>query len=144
MRRIRQSAEPAPTRSFAPPRRAVLLTALSLAVILLAVLAIRAWRQSRIDYSRTYRMGYQELPPFYMKGPDGSPQGFLVDVMSEAARGAGIQLAWTFRENARGQGLWDGSIEIWPYAFVSRDRVEPIYFSRMWWQTTIVDRKSVV
>ena len=138
MRRIRQSAEPAPTRSFLPPRRAVLLTALSLAVIVLAVLAMRAWRQSRIDYGRAYRMGYQDLPPFYMKGPDGAAHGFLVDVMSEAARGAGIQLAWTFRENVPGQSLWDGSIEIWPYAFVPRDQVEPAYYSRMWWQTTIV------
>ena len=46
------------------------------------------------EQPRTYRVGYANFPPFMLQNSDGSPGGFAVDVVREAARRRGIPLEW--------------------------------------------------
>lgn len=43
---------------------------------------------------RVYRIGADHAPPYYWHQPDGRIEGLAVDVMNEAARQAGLRLAW--------------------------------------------------
>jgi hypothetical protein len=43
-----------------------------------------------------YRIGWEESPPFQMKGETGAPTGFAVQLVEEAARRRGIRLQWVW------------------------------------------------
>src|SRR5262245_52816515 len=62
----------------------------------LCVLALAATScTTRKGFSgRTVRIGFAYSSPYYMVTPDGSPRGFAVDLIREAARRQKIALQW--------------------------------------------------
>jgi len=106
--------------------------------IALTILTARHWRHSKIDLSRTYVIGYESRYPFYAKGSDGTPEGFVVDVLSEAARRAGIRLQWFHRERFEGVPQWGPPIELWPHASAEGAKRYGGYLTRPWMQVTRV------
>ncbi|HYA16411.1 MAG TPA: PAS domain-containing protein [Bryobacteraceae bacterium] len=61
---------------------------------------------------RIYRIGYSEDFPWDFTGADGKPAGLSVDLVREAARRRGIQLAWTFDQDALG-AITNGKADLW-------------------------------
>jgi signal transduction histidine kinase/CheY-like chemotaxis protein len=94
---------------------------------------------------RTFRAGYEEVPPSEFAAPDGSPKGAVIDVMEEAARRRGLRLVWVHSSGGSEQSLSTGEAEIWPifsdlpwrrWRFVVS---RPYSFVRYW---LIVDQNS--
>ena len=68
----------------------------------------------RVEYSRTYRIGYEESPPRQMLDAQGRPYGPSVDILREAARRAGIKLEWVHVLTGPDRGLSEGVVDLWP------------------------------
>jgi signal transduction histidine kinase/CheY-like chemotaxis protein len=96
---------------------------------------------------RTFRTGYEDVPPSQFLGSDGCAKGAVVDLMEEAARRRGIHLAWTHSHAGSERSLSTGETELWPIFsdlpwrrsryFVSR----PYSLVRYW---LVVDQNSLL
>jgi len=96
---------------------------------------------------RTFRTGYEDVPPSQFVAPDGSAKGAVIDVMQEAARRRGIRLVWVHSKVGSERSLSAGETELWaifsdlPWRrssfFVSR----PYTFVRYW---LVANQESVL
>ncbi|MGD0201166.1 MAG: response regulator [Bryobacteraceae bacterium] len=82
-----------------------------------------------MDRGRTYRIGYQQAPPRQMVDAQGRPYGSAIDLLNEAARRAGIRLAWVHVPAGPDHALGDGITDLWPAVNRTPER-EHIYFSQ--------------
>ena len=67
----------------------------------IVAIAFGAWfygRQSTPLPRKSYRIGFEQNPPYHFRQPDGSPGGIAYELVSEAAQRAGIQLEWVQRQ----------------------------------------------
>ena len=97
--------------------------------------------------TRTFRAGYEDVPPSEFRAQDGSPKGAVIDVMEQAAKRRGIKLQWVHSEVGSERSLSSGETEVWPIFsdlpwrranfFVSR----PYALVRYW---LVVDQNSPV
>ncbi|MEO7143435.1 MAG: transporter substrate-binding domain-containing protein, partial [Bryobacteraceae bacterium] len=94
---------------FRPAASAVL--ALGLFVLCLIAYAVFS---SRVDRTRTYRIGVDNLHPYQFIGPDGLPDGFAVEALSQAARRCGIRLLWIAAPQGPDAALRNGTVDLWP------------------------------
>jgi len=62
---------------------------------------------------RSFRIGYEDVPPSEFAGSDGCAKGAVVDVMQEAARRRGIHLVWVHSSIGSEQSLSMGETELW-------------------------------
>jgi len=85
---------------------------------------------------RTYRIGFANLPPYITVNPDGSPGGFAVDLIKEAARKKGIALHWINVPNGPEGAMDAGTIELYPL-FANLSRRRRFYTSRPWWENSL-------
>jgi ABC-type amino acid transport substrate-binding protein len=84
---------------------------------------------------KSYRIGFEENPPYHFRHPDGSPGGIAYEVVSEAAQRAGIQLEWVHRQESSEAALRSGQVDLWPLVTDLPERREFLYISRPWLQT---------
>jgi signal transduction histidine kinase/DNA-binding response OmpR family regulator len=113
-------------------------------ILLIAVLMVERSRTPDLR-ERTFRAGYEEVPPSQFLAKDGSAKGAVIDVMEEAARHRGIRLIWVNGGVGSERSLSAGEADIWPIFsdlpwrrsrfFVSR----PYSFVRYW---LVVDQNS--
>jgi signal transduction histidine kinase len=84
-------------------------------------------------------VGYTRNPPFTSPQSAGAPSGFAVEVLSEAARRAGIELNWKLVD-AGSEPLWlrDPEVQIWPAGVSSEERRRHLYITAPWWRTELV------
>ena len=75
-----------------------------------------------------YRIGWEEVPPFQVKGGDGAPTGFAVDLVSEAARRRGIRLEWVWSPGSEAS-LRSGAVDLWPLITITPERRKVIHIS---------------
>lgn len=81
------------------------------------------------------RIGYGEQPPMAFRTSNSKPAGFLVEVISEAARREGIPLEWRFDEgNGVEDALGRGRADLWPAAGDLPGRRALFYLSKPWWK----------
>jgi signal transduction histidine kinase/CheY-like chemotaxis protein len=116
----------------------------SVLTVLTAVLLVQIFRTPDFR-ERTFRTGYEEVPPSQFIGPDGAAKGAVIDVMQEAARRRGIHLVWVHSDAGSERSLSAGETELWPifsdlpwrrsHYFVSR----PYTFVRYW---LVVDQSN--
>lgn len=85
----------------------------SVLTVLSIVLIVQRLREPEFG-ERTFRAGYEEVPPSEFVAPDGSPKGAVIDVMQEAARRRGLQLLWVHSFLGSERSLATGETEIWP------------------------------
>ena len=96
---------------------------------------------------RTFRIGYEEVPPSQFAAPDGSAQGAVIDVMQEAARRRGIRLVWVRGEVGSERSLSEGRADLWaifsdlPWRRSSFAVSRPYTFVRYW---LVVNQDSVL
>jgi len=86
------------------------------AISVLAVLTAFLVQKSRTpDFrQRTFRTGYEDVPPSQFVGRDGSAKGAVVDVIQEAARRRGIRLLWVHSVIGSERSLSSGETDLWP------------------------------
>jgi signal transduction histidine kinase len=96
--------------------------------------------------SRTYRIGFANVPPFMTKGPAGLPGGFVVDLVDEVARRRGIPLKWVALPNPQSpeDALRYGLIDLYPMFGNTPRRQAEFHLSQPWWENgmaLIVDKR---
>src|SRR5215469_16142798 len=96
------------------------------------------------EKSEVLRIGYGIFPPFMMRDANGSPGGFAVDVVSEAARRRGIGLEWVEVRNGPDAPFADRTIDLYPLFAHTPTPRRGIYYSQPWWENSlalVVDKK---
>ncbi len=89
------------------------------AVAAVGLLAGGLWASRRIAVrqgvvAQTWRVGYNNTEPFLYRGPDGQPAGFGKDVLTQAARRAGMTLEWVYVPQGAAAAFRDGKIDLFP------------------------------
>jgi signal transduction histidine kinase/CheY-like chemotaxis protein/ABC-type amino acid transport substrate-binding protein len=72
--------------------------------------------------SRTYRIGFENDPPFHFPDANGKATGLIVDIVSEAARRINIQLQWIYEPRSSEAALRSGSVDMWPIMTMRPER----------------------
>jgi PAS domain S-box-containing protein len=108
-------------------------------VFVLAVLAVGMYwtysRRSGPAPRRTYRIGFEENPPYHFRRPDGGVGGIAYDVISEAARRVGLRLDWVECPESSEAALRSGRVDLWPLVTDLPERRRFLYISQPWMQT---------
>jgi signal transduction histidine kinase/ActR/RegA family two-component response regulator len=97
-------------------------------VILGIVLGSLFLRRGAI-YDRTYRIGFEDDPPFHFRDPQGQPAGLAIDIVNEAARRKGIRLQWSYQAMSSEAALRGGAVDLWPIMTILPERKPYIYFT---------------
>jgi len=78
------------------------------------------------------RIGINHSPPYALVGPDGSPGGFTVEVLTEAARRKGIVLHWTVAPEGPDIALRSGKVDVWHTLADLPDRHRWVNYTDPW------------
>ena len=81
-----------------------------------------------------YRIGWQESPPFQLRGPNGNPEGISIDLVAEAARRRGIALEWIYWPDTSESALERKSVDLWPLITITAARLERFHISQPYLQ----------
>ncbi len=84
----------------------------SVLTVLTAALVIVEKSRTPDLRGRTFRTGYEDVPPSQFVGPDGSAKGAVVDVMEEPARRQRIHLTWIHSAAGSERSLGEGESEL--------------------------------
>ncbi|MFN0101485.1 MAG: ATP-binding protein [Bryobacteraceae bacterium] len=87
---------------------------------------------AEVDRKRVRVGGGYSVPWAYL-GPDGTPTGFYVEVMKEAARREGLAFEAVFRKDGPERALRSGEIDLWSAAAPTAERRKTLHFSQPWW-----------
>jgi len=89
------------------------------------------WRE-QAPVSGTFRIGFQEAPPYQVVQPDGSPAGPAIDIISEAARRQGIRIEWVHTPEGPQPALTSGRVDLWPLLARLPERNDRLYVTEPW------------
>jgi signal transduction histidine kinase/DNA-binding response OmpR family regulator len=129
------TAEPRPRKSWTSRNRLPLILGACLAgVCLLGAVVFLV--PPTLD--RPLRIGYQNSPPYHFPDANGQPTGPAVDVMSEAARRANIQLEWRYSIEGPEKALSSGAVDLWPIIGDLPERRALMYISQPWAKMTYI------
>jgi PAS domain S-box-containing protein len=79
--------------------------------------------------SRTFKIGWENDPPFQVTLADGRPGGLAVELVQEAARRRNIQLEWVWRPRSSETSLTGGQNDLWPLITITPERQKRIHIS---------------
>ena len=99
----------------------------------LIFLAAYSLKGPGFDPNRVYRIGVDHAPPYYFIHANQRVEGFAIDVITEAARRAGVKIRFvplTFGDpiDAFKQGL----VDLWPGLSRTPSRERSYHFTRSW------------
>ncbi|MDZ4800737.1 MAG: response regulator [Bryobacteraceae bacterium] len=87
---------------------------------------------------RHLRAGFTNYQPYLLISPSGEPYGFAVDVMTEAARRAGISLEWVaIPDGDFEKAFRESKIDLHPIVVVTKRRRQELHLSPAWWDTSM-------
>ena len=109
-----------------------------LAIAAVVWLGYNRWMVSRIDTGRAYRVGIPHDPPLSVIDAAGRPDGFAVEVISEAARRSGIRLEWALMPAGPDKALRRREVDLWPLLTIRPDRKPHIQFTQPWMHTQLM------
>ena len=105
--------------------RIVLTGALTLgAGLLIWGLVERPWAPSRV-----YKIGWEDDPPEMLRGSDGQPTGFTIELVAESARRCGIRLQWVQHNESSEAALRGGQVDLWPLMTITPERTRFLHIS---------------
>ena len=101
---------------------------------LIVLTAAMYWKMSPapVSYTRVYKIGYNQNPPFQMRTTGETPTGLAVDTALAAARRTGIKLQWVFEPSLSNDALRLGAVDLWPLMADLPDRHSYAHFSDPW------------
>ena len=91
------------------------------------------WRREPIDLTRTYRIGFERSPPRQYVDSNGKPYGPIIEMISEAARRAGVRIEWVYTSLGPDKALGTGQVDLWPLLTQLPSR-SSFYFSESYLQ----------
>lgn len=102
--------------------------------LILAAIVVIGHRTGMRDVARDQpvRIGMQESPPWYFVRTDGRIDGPVYEIMQEAARRAGLKLAWSSHPAGPAQALGKGAVDFWPLMGRLPDRLREFRISEAW------------
>lgn len=103
-------------------------------VAALSAIALHRLSLPPLDLERVYRIGFNNASPFQIAGADGKPDGFAVEVVSEAARRRRVRLEWVFAAEGPLEAFSRGAIDLWPRLQMSL-ATDRSYVSAPWLRT---------
>jgi ABC-type amino acid transport substrate-binding protein len=111
------------------------ITALVAGALLIAGLGLSLRQRYLIPPSRVWRIGFMNAPPHYVLRADGSPAGFVVEVVELAMLRRGLRYEWKWVPESPEQSFGDGTIDIFPdLTDLPSRRKQNIHFSAPWLQ----------
>ncbi len=115
------------------------VTARWVVVIGLGAAAVAAMIWMRFGYprlgDRVYRIGWEEDPPYQVRGEDGGPTGLAVELVREAARRRGVRLEWVRRRESSELSLRAKSVDLWPLVTITAERKKFIHITDPYLET---------
>jgi signal transduction histidine kinase/CheY-like chemotaxis protein len=91
------------------------------------------WTREPVDLTRIYRIGFESSPSRQYIDSKGRPYGPIIEMVSEAARRAGVRLEWVYSPGGPDKALGQGQVDLWP--LITRlPRRNSIYFSEPYLQ----------
>lgn len=85
--------------------------------------------------SQSWKIGYHQTEPFIFKDANGAPAGFGKDVISEAARRAGIHLEWVFIPQGAAAAFKSGAIDLFPRSTNVPGMARAPYITATWFES---------
>ncbi len=114
-----------------PDRKALLFGGLAaIALVAAAIPLVGTFRRPPPEL----RAGYNRYVPFVMPGSDGHPTGLGVEIVSEAAKRAGVRMRWVPCGDAIDEELRRGKIDFFPMLTLTRERAAEFHVSQPWWE----------
>ena len=95
-------------------------------------------RSSPVSVRQPLKIGYSSFPPYQLVRNDGSPDGFAVQTLKEAARRLGQPLQWTRITGNPDQALDSGQVDLYPMLAILPDRLARFAISPPWWENALV------
>jgi PAS domain S-box-containing protein len=83
---------------------------------------------------RTLRIGFEHVPPVQIRTDSGFT-GLAVEIVSEAAKRAGLSLQWVETGTSSEEALRRGLVDLWPIMIDLPDRRKHVHMTRPWLHT---------
>ena len=80
------------------------------------------------------RVGFNQFPPYVDKGPGGAPVGFAVEILTEAARRAKVDIRWVEIEGSADKAFSEGKADMYPLMTITPEREAQFHMSAPWWE----------
>jgi signal transduction histidine kinase/ActR/RegA family two-component response regulator len=87
---------------------------------------------------QTIRVGYGNFPPYMIFRADGSPGGFVVEVVKDAVRRQGMEVEWVRVLGPPDEELRDNKIDVYAFLVITPERQQFLAFSEPWWENKLV------
>ncbi|MBL8216692.1 MAG: response regulator [Bryobacterales bacterium] len=88
--------------------------ALAASLFAVALIALSIWTSAKPLDRRPYRVAYSDAYPYSMPTAGSQPEGFVVDLLQEAARRKGLRLEWVRTTGSPDESVRLGRIDLWP------------------------------
>ena len=98
----------------------------------LTVAAVEWSRRTEAALTRTYRMGTRATITEPGAASEGRLDGLAVEVVSEAARRAGVRLKWVYSPEGPDEALGSKRVDLWPVLGMLPERRNQFHFSAPW------------
>jgi signal transduction histidine kinase/CheY-like chemotaxis protein len=102
------------------------------AIAVLAVLAHTYWIRNRVPCGRTFRIGVRNRAGAPAGPSAGRVEGLAFEVVSEAARRAGVSLVWRECPEGSDAALRSGRVDLWPILTRLPQREPYMHITRPW------------
>src|SRR5579863_5311164 len=105
--------------------------AMALATIAVVALLVVGWRLRlrQVSLARTFRIGFQNSPPYHFPDAQGKPTGPAVELIQEAANRKNIRLEWVFSPQGPEAALESQALDLWPIVGDLPERRPKMYIS---------------
>jgi diguanylate cyclase (GGDEF)-like protein len=113
-------------------RRITLAGTLAVMVPALFLGIFVSWKATVVDRQRTYRIGVNNDFPIQAYSAKGRAHGLAVDVISEAARRAGVRLLWVYSPEGPDLALESKRVDLWPIVTVLPERTKRFHITIPW------------
>ncbi|MDQ6664676.1 MAG: EAL domain-containing protein [Acidobacteriota bacterium] len=109
------------------------------------VMGAGAWVYLKRIPHRTFRIGFNNAPPYYTLKPDGSYYGLAIDAIDEAARRRGISIQWTpILDREVDDAFASKFVDLWPVVASTPARATHVHLTKPWLQNNfcLLSRKD--
>src|SRR5260370_4430135 len=86
---------------------------------------------------RIWRAGYFPFPLYMLQKPGGGPDGFVIQLVEEAARTRNIHLQWVFAQDGPDHAFENQLIDLYPMAADLPPRMQQYHVSEPWWENNM-------
>ena len=112
--------------------RKIVWVAALMAVISLA--SVWILRDTSVFRRPLVRVAYNQFPPYVDIGPNGSPVGFAVEILTQAARRAKVDLQWVAITGSADEAFAQGKADMYPLMTITPEREAAFHMSAAWWE----------